>query len=150
MEAFGDRTGLCTVLRVKFSGWTKKDVQAVVGEGARGWCALLEASAVPGWAEEVQRAADEDSILSSDPASPWLRDERPLMEMRERITEADLAGSFSLSGTSLSATHSNPQLAELPVQEHMATELEAPEPVPMSPSNSEPVKKTPTKIPGFS
>lgn len=72
--------------------------------------------------------------------------------MGTTITEADLAGSFSLSGTSISATQSNPQLAELPVQEQMATELEAsePAPTPMSPSTSEPVKKTPTKIPGFS
>ncbi|EJD46126.1 hypothetical protein AURDEDRAFT_113799, partial [Auricularia subglabra TFB-10046 SS5] len=93
MEAFGDRTGLCTVLRVKFSGWAKKDVQAVVGEGARGWCALMEASSAPSWAEEVHQSVDADSILSSDPASPWLREERSLMEMRDCITEADLATS---------------------------------------------------------
>lgn len=74
--------------------------------------------------------------------------------MGTTITGADLAGSFSLSGTSLSTTNSNSQPAELPVQGQvqMATELEAAEPAPpMSPTNFDaPVKKTATKIPGFS
>ncbi|KZV99121.1 hypothetical protein EXIGLDRAFT_259030 [Exidia glandulosa HHB12029] len=67
MEAFGDRSGLCTVLRIKFSGWTKAMVKSVIGEGGKGWCALVETSS---WVHDVEEDSDADSILSEDPWRP--------------------------------------------------------------------------------
>ncbi|KAH7107324.1 hypothetical protein BKA62DRAFT_683012 [Auriculariales sp. MPI-PUGE-AT-0066] len=42
MEPYGDGSGLCTVLRVIFSGWDEAKVKGVIGEGGKGWCTLLE------------------------------------------------------------------------------------------------------------
>jgi len=56
LEAFGDRTGLCTVLRVKFSGWTKSMVRTVIGDGGKGWCVLMEVHSNP----------EENALYTSD------------------------------------------------------------------------------------
>ncbi|KXN82627.1 hypothetical protein AN958_02478 [Leucoagaricus sp. SymC.cos] len=37
-----DGTGICTVLKVEFTGWTEAEVRAVIGESGTGWCSLRE------------------------------------------------------------------------------------------------------------
>ena len=38
--AFGGPNGTCTVLEVKFTGWTQARVRSVLGEAGGGWCVL--------------------------------------------------------------------------------------------------------------
>lgn len=41
-SAHGDASGLCTVLRVEFRGWTEAMVRDVMGDAGRGWCRVVE------------------------------------------------------------------------------------------------------------
>ncbi len=41
-SAYGDPTGLCTILEVKFVGWSEARVRSVLGECGTGWCVLEE------------------------------------------------------------------------------------------------------------
>jgi hypothetical protein len=44
-SAYGSRAspeGVCDILKVEFSGWTKAEVRSVIGESGTGWCALEE------------------------------------------------------------------------------------------------------------
>ena len=41
-SAYGDPTGLCTILEVKFTGWSEARVRGVLGEAGTGWCVLEE------------------------------------------------------------------------------------------------------------
>lgn len=41
-DAYGDGQGICTILRVSFSGWTAAEVRSVIGESGTGWCELHE------------------------------------------------------------------------------------------------------------
>ena len=56
-SAYGDRSGLCTVLEVKFSGWTESRVRSILGEAGTGWCVLEEV-------REVDTTTDTDDALS--------------------------------------------------------------------------------------
>ena len=40
--ALGDANGLCTVLRIEFSGWSEDAVKGVLGDAGRGWCRIIE------------------------------------------------------------------------------------------------------------
>lgn len=42
--AYGESSGLCTVLRVEFRGWTEGMVNAVIGDGGKGWCRVVQMS----------------------------------------------------------------------------------------------------------
>ncbi|KAI0345073.1 hypothetical protein BDW22DRAFT_1405895 [Trametopsis cervina] len=55
-SAFGHASGLCTVLEVKFNGWTESRVRAVLGEAGTGWCVLEEIH------EDEDNAALEDAL----------------------------------------------------------------------------------------
>lgn len=33
---------MCTIAKIEFTGWTEKEVRAVIGESGTGWCALEE------------------------------------------------------------------------------------------------------------
>ncbi|KZS98878.1 hypothetical protein SISNIDRAFT_499347 [Sistotremastrum niveocremeum HHB9708] len=52
-EASGDPSGLCTLLRVKFSGWTGEEVRAAIGLAGHDWC----------WIEEVRQRQEDDHLL---------------------------------------------------------------------------------------
>jgi hypothetical protein len=90
--------GVCTILRVEFDGWTKKDVQRVIGESGEDWCVLKEVlkqnSIVKDWSET-------SSMLSDFSGS----------EPQERDDEARLQGlpdptsSFIMPTLDLSAFH---------------------------------------------
>jgi hypothetical protein len=41
-SAFGHSSGICTILEVKFAGWTETRVRGVLGEAGTGWCVLEE------------------------------------------------------------------------------------------------------------
>lgn len=41
-SAYGDASGLCTVLEVKFTGWSEARVRSILGEAGTGWCVLEE------------------------------------------------------------------------------------------------------------
>ncbi|KAI0093795.1 hypothetical protein BDY19DRAFT_918978 [Irpex rosettiformis] len=53
--AFGHASGLCTVLEVKFSGWTESRVRSILGEAGTGWCVLEEV-------HENEHAAIEETL----------------------------------------------------------------------------------------
>lgn len=40
--AYGGPGGLCTILEVKFVGWTEARVRGILGEAGTGWCVLEE------------------------------------------------------------------------------------------------------------
>ncbi|KAI0637460.1 hypothetical protein C8Q77DRAFT_1097710 [Trametes polyzona] len=60
-EARGDPSGLCTVLEVRFEGWTASRVRGVIGEAGTGWCVLDEV-----WRDEERAEAEEmDAALET-------------------------------------------------------------------------------------
>ena len=52
---------MCTVLEVRFSGWTEARVRGVLGEAGSGWCVLEEV-----WANESEEMDDALSEMSFD------------------------------------------------------------------------------------
>jgi len=58
-ETYGDPLGLCTVLRVKFEGWTEGMVRQVLGLAGRDWCSIQEIAT-----ECTEREVQESSTLS--------------------------------------------------------------------------------------
>ena len=46
-ETFGDPSGLCTILRVKFDGWSEDMVRHVLGDAGKGWCTIQELRLAP-------------------------------------------------------------------------------------------------------
>ena len=57
-SVYGDPSGLASIMKIEFKGWTKSQVRAVLGEAGKGWCMIEEFSV-------------EDS-LGSAPPSPSL------------------------------------------------------------------------------
>ncbi|KAF8590500.1 hypothetical protein K439DRAFT_1403596 [Ramaria rubella] len=41
-QTYGDRSGLCTILRIKFDGWSEDMVRNVLGHAGKGWCTIQE------------------------------------------------------------------------------------------------------------
>ena len=39
---YGDPSGLASIMRIEFKGWTKAQVRAVLGEAGKGWCMIEE------------------------------------------------------------------------------------------------------------
>lgn len=44
-SVYGDPSGLASIMKIEFKGWTKAQVRAVLGEGGRGWCLMEELGA---------------------------------------------------------------------------------------------------------
>ncbi|RPD73580.1 hypothetical protein L226DRAFT_546498 [Lentinus tigrinus ALCF2SS1-7] len=60
-EARGDPSGLCTVLEVRFEGWTANKVRGILGEAGTGWCVLEEV-----WRDQEHTEAEEmDAVLET-------------------------------------------------------------------------------------
>ncbi|KAK2460647.1 hypothetical protein APHAL10511_007117 [Amanita phalloides] len=51
--------GSCTILKLEFVGWSKAEVQSVIGECGTGWCIMYE--------EHEEEFADMESDFSSEP-----------------------------------------------------------------------------------
>jgi len=41
-SVYGDPSGLASIMRIEFKGWTKVQVRAVLGEAGKGWCLMEE------------------------------------------------------------------------------------------------------------
>ena len=41
-SVYGDPSGLASIMKIEFKGWTKAQVRAVLGEAGRGWCLMEE------------------------------------------------------------------------------------------------------------
>lgn len=75
-SVYGDPSGLATILKVEFRGWSRAEVRSVLGEAGTGWCVLEEAheddldspslSGVSTPATGMMEDEDFDSFLSSD------------------------------------------------------------------------------------
>ncbi|KAH8100201.1 hypothetical protein BXZ70DRAFT_938494 [Cristinia sonorae] len=60
-SAYGDPSGQCTVLEVKFDGWSEHRVRSVLGEAGMGWCVLEEVCKE----DEMKEKADMEELLSN-------------------------------------------------------------------------------------
>ncbi|KAI1783165.1 hypothetical protein LXA43DRAFT_1047775 [Ganoderma leucocontextum] len=67
-DARGDPSGLCTVLEVRFEGWTANKVRGILGEAGTGWCVLEEVwyNQEHAEAEEMDAALETLSIGESE------------------------------------------------------------------------------------
>ncbi|KAI5118421.1 hypothetical protein M0805_005505 [Coniferiporia weirii] len=65
--AHGDASGLCTILRVEFCGWTEASVREVLGEAGLGWCRIVEFKE---YGEESESESGMSSFISSRSLSP--------------------------------------------------------------------------------
>lgn len=60
-----DKHGVCTILKIDFTGWTITEVRSVIGEAGTGWCVLEEErTQKPAREEEDDELSDTSSILS--------------------------------------------------------------------------------------
>jgi hypothetical protein len=41
-SVYGDPSGLASIMKIEFQGWTKAQVRAVLGEAGKGWCMMQE------------------------------------------------------------------------------------------------------------
>jgi len=41
-SVYGDPSGLASIMKIEFKGWTKEQVRAVLGDAGRGWCMMQE------------------------------------------------------------------------------------------------------------
>jgi len=57
-SVYGDPSGLASIMKIEFRGWTKAQVRAVLGEAGNGWCLMEEFGA--------------DDLPDSPPQSPAL------------------------------------------------------------------------------
>ncbi|KAI0355022.1 hypothetical protein OH77DRAFT_1425077 [Trametes cingulata] len=88
-EARGDPTGLCTVLEVRFEGWTASRVRGVIGEAGTGWCVL----------EEVWRDQDRADLEDMDAALDTLSTVGSEIEPETGHTTPSLAGLSDMNGS---------------------------------------------------
>ncbi|KAH9857589.1 hypothetical protein C2E23DRAFT_720039 [Lenzites betulinus] len=86
-EARGDPSGLCTVLEVRFEGWTANRVRSILGEAGTGWCIL----------EEVWRDQDRVEAEEMDAALETLSSSESETESRAGL--ASLSGLSDMNGS---------------------------------------------------
>ncbi|KAI0668454.1 hypothetical protein C8Q78DRAFT_260159 [Trametes maxima] len=99
-EAHGDYTGLCTVLEVRFEGWTANRVRGILGEAGTGWCVLEEV-----WHDEGRDEADEmDAALETLSTSGSERDSH--LDLASLSGLSDMNGSWDASSTGIDPAHS--------------------------------------------
>ncbi|KAI0737880.1 hypothetical protein C8Q80DRAFT_1209009 [Daedaleopsis nitida] len=65
-EARGDPSGLCTVLEVRFDGWSANKVRGILGEAGSGWCVLEEVRHDEAHAEAEEMDADLETLSASE------------------------------------------------------------------------------------
>ncbi|KAI0648339.1 hypothetical protein C8Q79DRAFT_954948 [Trametes meyenii] len=99
-EARGDYTGLCTVLEIRFEGWTANRVRSILGEAGTGWCVLEEV-----WHDEARVEADEmDAALETLSTSGSERDSH--LELASLSGLSDVNGSWGASSAGIDPAHS--------------------------------------------
>ena len=67
--AYGHASGLCTILRVEFHGWTEHMVKSILGEAGKGWCRLVEINENECKDEESELESGMSSLVSSGSSS---------------------------------------------------------------------------------
>ncbi|KAI0373251.1 hypothetical protein BV20DRAFT_963081 [Pilatotrama ljubarskyi] len=87
-EARGDPTGLCTVLEVRFEGWTASRVRGIIGEAGTGWCVLEEV-----WRDQ-DRADSEDMDAALDTLSTSEADVASYIGTPSPAALSDMNGSW--------------------------------------------------------
>ena len=90
-ETFGDPSGLCTILRIKFEGWTRDAVKEVLGDAGRDWCTIQELRS----ASEVN-SEPPDSLLSPTRVVP----SEPMEEMALLMPRLEFSASFTAGNSS--------------------------------------------------
>lgn len=90
-SAFGHSSGICTILEVKFAGWTETRVRGVLGEAGTGWCVL----------EEIR---ENDSVAMDEVLSEMSFDTRSSSPHPDRDVEMDPSASFYLPTLDFSAS----------------------------------------------
>ncbi|KAI0831676.1 hypothetical protein BC628DRAFT_1407323 [Trametes gibbosa] len=99
-EARGDPSGLCTVLEVRFEGWTANRVRSVLGEAGTGWCVLEEI-----WRDEDRIEAEEmDAALDTLSSSESEADSHT--GMASLFGLSDMNGSWDASSTGIDPARS--------------------------------------------
>ena len=58
-SVYGDPSGLASIMKIEFKGWTKAQVRAVLGDAGKGWCLMEELSA-----EDLPDSAPLSPVLS--------------------------------------------------------------------------------------
>jgi len=64
-ETYGDPSGMCTVLQVKFEGWTEEMVREVIGTAGKDWCNIQEVYPLQ------QDPNGVDSLFPPTLSDPW-------------------------------------------------------------------------------
>ena len=82
-SVYGDPSGLASIMKIEFKGWTKAQVRAVLGEAGKGWCMMQEL-----WAEDLPDSAPPSPSLSGI-SSPFSGCSTPPFGLEE---EGSLAG----------------------------------------------------------
>jgi hypothetical protein len=82
--ATGEDTGLCSVLRIKFSGWTLEMVKEVIGEAGIGWCELEQVPLAP---KTVVTTSTPSTSVVSDPLDEPLP-LQPVSPISSRLDQA--------------------------------------------------------------
>ncbi|KAI0082868.1 hypothetical protein K474DRAFT_39300 [Panus rudis PR-1116 ss-1] len=99
-SAFGDPSGLATVLEVKFEGWTKDKVRGVLGESGTGWCVLEEV-----WKEEE---ATDQQVMDEALSEMSLEDAISFSAPSRMSVDIDPSSSFVLPTLDFSASFPPP------------------------------------------
>ena len=120
-SVYGDPSGLASIMKIEFKGWTKAQVRAVLGEAGKGWC-LMEELGV----EDLPESAPLSPVLSgmSTPFSgcstpPLWFDEEDSLAGDLYHPESDIDPSNSLVIPSLELSNSEVWAESPRVPEHI-------------------------------
>jgi hypothetical protein len=120
-SVYGDPSGLASIMKIEFKGWTKAQVRAVLGEAGKGWC-LMEELGV----EDLPESAPLSPVLSgmSTPFSgcstpPLWFDEEDSLAGDLYHPESDIDPSNSLVIPSLELSNSEVWADSPRVPEHI-------------------------------
>lgn len=107
-DVYGSFRGEASVLRVRFVGWTEKEVRAVVGESAKGWCVLEEEATADEEAKDMQEVDDALSDMDLESGTVSVSDfemeRNPFEDAGHSTSSIDPAQSFVLPTLDFSAT----------------------------------------------
>jgi hypothetical protein len=120
-SVYGDPSGLASIMKIEFKGWTKVQVRAVLGDAGRGWC-LMEELGV----EDLPDSAPPSPVLSgistpfSGYSTPPYGFEEDSLAGNPPLSEFDVDPSNSLVIPSLELSHHEVWADSPRVPEHIA------------------------------
>jgi hypothetical protein len=109
LRAFGqvrcnEGSGVCSLLRVDFMGWTQEEVKKVIGESGTGWCTLEEVR-YDDAASSVGDPVDVCAINTED-MNPPISLVMPIVDISSPVDDSSLLLSPSVSSSSLLSSES--------------------------------------------